>query len=86
VSLLQEYKLNNGELANLYMELSMKYEEEFPVECGFELATNERIKMIDKIRLGSLSNKDIKKIEPIFFYGNVDISEHIKAKKRFVFF
>jgi len=78
--------LNNEELADLYIELSMKYEEEFPVDCGFELATNERIKMVDKIRFGSLSNKDIKTIAPMFFYGNVDISEHIKAKKRFVFF
>ena len=78
--------MNNEELADLYIELFMKYEEEFPVECGFELATNERIKMIDKIRLGSLSNKDIKIIAPIFYYGDVDISAHIKAKKRFIFF
>jgi len=78
--------LNNAELADLYMKLSMKYEEEFPVECGFEIATKERMKMIDKIRIGSLSNKDISTIEPIFSYGNVDILDHVKAKKRFFFF
>jgi len=78
--------LNNGELADLYIELSLKYEEEFPVECGFELATNERIKMVDKIRSGSLSKKDVETIAPIFLYGDVDLSEHVKTKKRFVFF
>jgi len=79
--------LNNAELADLYMKLSMKFEEEFPVECGFEIATKERMNMIDKIRVGSLSNKDIRTIEPIFSYGNVDISDHVKAKKKkFIFF
>ncbi|WP_067049563.1 hypothetical protein [Moritella sp. JT01] len=78
--------MNNSELADLYMKLSMRYEEEFPVECGFEIATKERMNMIDKIRVGSLSNKDIRTIDPIFSYGNVDISDHIKPKKRFLFF
>ena len=78
--------MNNAELADLYMKLSMKYEEEFPVECGFEIATKERMSVIDKIRSGSLSNKDIRAIEPIFSYGNVDISDYVKAKKRFLFF
>jgi len=78
--------MNNEDLANLYVKLSMKYEEEFPVECGFEAATKVQTNMIEKIRNGLLSKKDIKKIEPIFAYGNVDIACFVKVKKRFLFF
>lgn len=78
--------MDNEKLANLYQDLSMKYEEEFPVECGFAKATQERTMMLDKIRQGTLSKKDIRLVDPIFSYGNVDISDYIQPKKRFIFF
>lgn len=78
--------MNNAELADLYIKLSMKYEEEFPVQCGFEIATKKQMIIIDKIRSGSLSKKDIKIIEPIFSYGNIVITNHVRAQKRFLFF
>lgn len=78
--------MNNEELASLYQELSMKYEEDFPVECGFAKATQERMIMLDKIRQGTLSKKDIRLVEPIFAYGNIAISDYIQPKKRFGFF
>jgi len=78
--------MNNEALANLYQTLSMKYEEDFPVECGFAKATEERMKMLDKIRQGTLSKKDINLISPVFSYGNIDISTYLQPKKRFFFF
>lgn len=78
--------MSNDELAKLYETLSMKYEEEFAVECGFAQATKERMAMLEKIRRGSLSKKDIRVIEPIFSYGNIDLSAYIQPRKRFVFF
>lgn len=78
--------MNYKELAELYMDLSMKYEEEFPVECGFEAATKARTNMVEKIQTGSLSKKDMNIIKPIFSYGNLDVTQYLKAKKRFIFF
>lgn len=78
--------MNYEELAELYVELSMKYEEEYPVECGFDAATKARTSMVEKIRAGSLSKKDMSIIEPIFSYGNVDITKYVKPKKRFILF
>ena len=78
--------MNNDALAELYINLAMKYEEENYVECGFKAATDARRKIIDKIKAGSLSKKDIHALEPIFSYSKLNINEYFKAKKRFIFF
>ena len=78
--------MNNKQLAELYVELALMYEEEFPVECGFAEATKAQALMVDKIKSGALSKKDIALIEPIFAYGHVDIHTYIKPKKRFIWF
>lgn len=78
--------MNNEALAKLYIDLSMKYEAENFVECGFKTATETQKKMIDKIKNGSLSKKDIRTLEPIFVFNNLDINDYLKAKKRFIFF
>ncbi len=80
------YQVNNEELAALYIDLSMKYEEDNYVECGFKAATDARKNMIDKIKAGSLSKKDIHILEPIFSYGDLNIHTLVKPKKRFIFF
>jgi hypothetical protein len=78
--------VNTTELAELYLELSMRYEEEHFVECGFESATKARSEMYKKILSGSLSNKDLGEIEHVFAMRNINIRAHIKPKKRFIFF
>lgn len=78
--------MNNEELAQLYINLSLKYEEDNYVECGFKQATEAREVIINKIKSGSLSKKDIRLIEPVFAYGNVNINDLIIPKKRFIFF
>lgn len=78
--------MNNVELADLYINLAMKFEEENYVECGFKAATEARQKIVAKIKAGTLSNKDIRSIEPIFLYGNLNVHDYVKAKKRFIFF
>ena len=78
--------MNNEALAELYIKLSMRYEEDNFVECGLKSATEARQNIIDKIKAGSLSKKDIRFIEPVFTYGNLNINDFIKPKKRFIFF
>lgn len=78
--------MNNEALVELYIELAMKYEEENYVECGFKAATDARRKIVDKIKAGSLSKKDIRALEPIFSFSNLNINDHFTAKRRFIFF
>ncbi len=78
--------MNNAELADLYINLAMKFEEENYVECGFKAATEARQKIVAKIKAGTLSSKDIRSIEPGFQYGNLNVHDYVKAKKRFIFF
>ena len=78
--------MNNEALAELYIKFSLKYEEENYVECGFKQATETRQMIIKKIKSGSLSKKDIRLIEPVFAYSNVNIHNLITPKKRFIFF
>lgn len=78
--------MNNEKLAELFIDLSMKYEEDNYVECGFKAATDARKEMIVKIKAGSLSKRDIRTIEPIFSYGEINIHDLVKPKKRFMFF
>jgi len=78
--------MNNDALAELYIELAMKYEEENYVECGFKAATETRRKIVDKIKAGSLSKKEIHALEPIFSFSKLNINDYFTAKKRFIFF
>lgn len=78
--------MNNDQLADLYIELAMKFEEENYVECGFKAATEQRQKLIEKIRSGRVNKKDLKLLEPVFSYGNIDIHQHLSVRKRFFFF
>lgn len=78
--------MSNDELAELYIELSMIYEEEQFVECGFETATKARTQMYKKIQAGSLTNKELAEVEPVFATRNINILDYIKPKKRFLFF
>ena len=41
--------MNNKQLAELYVELALKYEEQFPVECGFAAATSAQALLVEKI-------------------------------------
>ncbi|EPJ45224.1 MAG: hypothetical protein OFPI_37590 [Osedax symbiont Rs2] len=78
--------MNNKQLAELYVELALMYEEDFPVKCGFAAATSAQTMLVEKINPGALSKTDIALIEPIFAYGHVDIHKHVTAKKRFIWF
>ena len=62
------------------------YQEQFPVECGFAAATSAQGLLVEKIKSGALSKKDIALIEPVFAYGHVDIHKYVKPKKRFIWF
>lgn len=74
--------MNNEALAELYIKLSLIYEEENYVMCGFKHATKIRQMIINKIESGSLSKKDIRLIEPVFSYSN--IHNLITPQKRFI--
>ena len=78
--------MTNEELADLYINLAMKFEEENYVECGFKAATEARQKIVSKIKTGNLSSKDVRSIEPVFQYGGLHVHDYVKAKKRFIFF
>jgi len=78
--------MNNQELANLYVDLAMKYEEDNYVECGFKEATQARQRLVDSIKSGKLTKKEFRAIEPVFAYSNVNLGDYIKPKKRFLFF
>lgn len=73
--------MTNEEIANLYQELGLKFEEEFYVECGFEAATKRQEELVSKILEGNLSKKDISEIEPVFTMGGYNIHDLIKRKK-----
>ena len=78
--------MNNHELADLYVDLAMKYEEDNYVECGFKEATEARQRLVDSIKSGAISKKDFHAMEPVFAYSNVKLADYIKPKKRFLFF
>lgn len=78
--------MNNKQIAALYVELAVMYQEEFPVECVAEPAINQQTRWVEKIKAGDLSKKDIQVIEPIFVYGHVDVHRYLKPKKRFIWF
>ncbi len=82
----EEFKMTPEELAEHYINISLKYEEENYVECGFKKATEERNRIYEKIKTGRVSSKEMKAIEPVFHYGNIDIREHLKIEKRFFIF
>jgi hypothetical protein len=48
--------MNNAELADLYINLAMKFEEENYVECDFKSVTEARQKIVSKIKAGTLSS------------------------------
>lgn len=78
--------MNNNELADLYLDAAMRYEDEQYVECGFKKASEFRGLIIDNIKKGTLSAKQLKLIAPVFDYVGINIYEHIKPRKRFLFF
>lgn len=78
--------MNNKQLAALYVELAVMYQEEFPAQCDEEPAINQQNVMVEKIQTGALSKRDIKIIETIFVYGHVDVHRYLKPKKRFIWF
>lgn len=78
--------MDNKQVAALYVELAMMYQEDFPVACHTDPAINQQTQMVEKIQMGDLTKKDILTIEPVFVYGHVDIHRYLKPKKRFIWF
>lgn len=78
--------MKRDDLADLYINLCYKYEEENSVECGSKTATQDLINMSHKIRSGKMTHHDIKLIEHVFEYGEMDAYQlfndfHIRTGK-----
>lgn len=78
--------MKNNELADLYLEAAMRYEDEQYVECGFKKASEYRGLIYENIKKGTITSKQLKFIAPVFDYVGINIYEYIQPRKRFLFF
>jgi len=74
------------DLAEKYIELAMEYEEHNYAECGFEQATERRMKIYRQIKKGRLTEQEMSEVEPLFQEAGIDLKKHIKIQKRFLLF
>jgi len=71
-------KLSREELLNLYVKGAYRYEDLFYVNCmENKTISREHGKIIENIKSGSISNRDLTKISHIFDQVNIKIEDII---------